>query len=107
MVNISEFGKIELKTARILSADFHPDAERLLVLTIDVGEESPRQIVAGIRETYAPGELLGRQIVVVSNLEPAVIRGVKSEGMLLACKEAGKMSLLTPDKLMKPGLKIS
>ena len=62
----------------------HPNADRLLVLTVDIGEESPRTIVAGIANKFSPEELVGRQVVVVANLKPAKLRGIESQGMLLA-----------------------
>ena len=68
----------------MLTAEPHPDADKLLVLTVDIGEERPRTIVAGIKSRFSADELVGRKVVVVANLAPRKMRGVMSEGMLLA-----------------------
>jgi methionyl-tRNA synthetase len=82
-ISIDDFAKVELKTAKVLEVEKVEGADKLLRLQIKVGEEN-RQIVAGIAEHYSPEELVGKKIVVVANLKPAVIRGVESNGMLLA-----------------------
>jgi len=105
-ISFEEFKKLNLITAKILEAVEHPDADRLLVLKIDLGEET-RQIVAGIKTHYNPEELVGRQVVVVENLAPAVIRGVESRGMLLAVHDEEKLSILEPDREVKPGSVVS
>ncbi len=107
MISIEQFSAVELKVGTVLEASVHPDADKLLVLKVDIGEETPRQLVAGIRGHYAPEELVGRQIVVVANLQPAVIRGVESRGMLLAAKDGGKVVLLRPDAEVTPGAAVS
>jgi methionyl-tRNA synthetase len=94
------FSKLNLKVAQILEARPHPDADKLFVLQIDIGEK--RQLVAGIRGHYTAEELIGKKIVVVSNLQAAKLRGEKSEGMLLAAGEDDKVGLLLMDK-SKPG----
>ncbi|NOZ75954.1 MAG: methionine--tRNA ligase subunit beta, partial [FCB group bacterium] len=96
VITYAEFEQCELKTAKILTAERVPDADRLLKLSVDLGAEK-RQIVAGIAEYYSPEELPGKIIIVVANLEPATIRGLKSEGMLLAAKKGKKLCLLTVD----------
>ncbi|MCB9682751.1 MAG: methionine--tRNA ligase [Alphaproteobacteria bacterium] len=83
-ITIDDFAKVALRAGRVVAADRHPDADRLLVLQVDVGEEAPRQIVAGIASAFAPEDLVGRQVVVVVNLKPVKLRGVESRGMLLA-----------------------
>ena len=83
-IEIADFEKVELKVGSVLSAEVHPDAERLLVLKVDIGAEQPRQIVAGIASLYTPEDLVGKTVIVVANLKPAELRGVLSEGMLLA-----------------------
>ncbi len=88
--------------ATVLEAKDHPKADRLLVLEIDLGGEQ-RQIVAGIRGQYEAADLTGAQIIVVANLEPAVIRGVESQGMLLAADDGGGPVLVRPDKQVAPG----
>src|SRR4029077_20245771 len=106
MISIDEFRKLELKIATIKSAEPHPNADKLIVLQIDLGSEQ-RQICAGIRNHYAPEELIGRQIVVVANLETAKLRGLESEGMLLAASDNGRVIFLTPEKVVEPGSQIS
>jgi methionyl-tRNA synthetase len=103
MLTIDEFQRLELRVATILSAEPHPNADRLLVLQIDLGTEH-RQLVAGIRAHYAPEALVGRQIVVVANLEPAKLRGVESQGMLLAASDGeGRLAFVTPEKPVANG----
>jgi len=106
MISIDEFRKIEIKVATIKHAELHPNADRLMVLKIDLGSEE-RQLVAGIKGHYAPEDLIGRQIVVVANLEPAKLRGVESQGMLLAVTDNDKIVLLNPEKPVSPGAKVS
>ena len=83
-ITFEDFAKVALRVGVVLSAEGHPDADRLLVLQVDIGEEKPRQIVAGIANRFSPEELVGKSVVVVANLAPADLRGVMSEGMLLA-----------------------
>ena len=92
-----DFAKVELRVARVVEARPHPNADKLLLLTVDLGEESPRQIVAGIKAHYTPESLVGRKIVVVANLAPAILRGESSNGMLLAATSGEKVVLLTVD----------
>ena len=106
MISIEEFRKLELKVATIKSAEPHPNADRLVVLQVDLGSEQ-RQICAGIKNHYAPEELVGRQIVVVANLETAQLRGLESQGMLLAASDEGRVILLTPEKPVAAGSKVS
>ena len=106
IVEFDEFKKIELKVGKIVSADDHPKADKLLVLKVDLGEAAPRQIVAGIKNSYSKEELVGKTVAVVANLKPAELRGVKSEGMLLAADVDGKAILLKPDKDVNSGAKI-
>src|SRR5262245_52525097 len=91
-----DFAKVELRVAKVLEARPHPNADKLMLLQIDVGEgESPRQIVAGIRAHYAPEQLVGKLIVVVNNLQPAMLRGETSNGMLLAASSGAKVITVT------------
>ncbi|RHS95847.1 methionine--tRNA ligase [Erysipelatoclostridium sp. AM42-17] len=83
-ITIDDFSKIELKVGTVLKCEKHPNADKLLVSQIDIGEDQPRQIVSGIAELYKPEEFVERKVVVVSNLKPAKIRGVESQGMILA-----------------------
>ena len=106
MITIDQFRNVDLKIATIKSAEPHPNADKLMVLQIDLGGEQ-RQILAGIRNHYTPEELIGRQIVVVANLEPAKLRGLESQGMLLAASDEGRVVILMPDKTVQPGAKVS
>ena len=106
MVSIEEFRKVELRVATIRSAEPHPNADKLMVLQIDLGNEQ-RQICAGIRNHYEPEELVGRQIVVVANLETAKLRGLESQGMLLAASDEDRVIILTPEKAVQSGAKVS
>src|SRR5262249_55198167 len=106
VISIDEFRKIELKVATIKAAEPHPNADKLMVLQVDLGSEQ-RQICAGIRNHYAPEQLIGRQIVVVANLETAKLRGLESQGMLLAASDEERLILLTPEKAVQPGSKVS
>jgi methionyl-tRNA synthetase len=92
-----DFAKIELRVAKVLDARPHPNADKLLVLQVDLGEEAPRQIVAGVRAHYSPESLVGKKIVIVANLAPAMLRGEASNGMLLAATSGEKVILLTVD----------
>lgn len=105
-ITIEDFAKIKLATARVLAAENITNTTKLLKLQIDLGSEK-RQIVAGIAEHYRPEELVGKTIIVVANLQPAKIRGVESNGMLLAAKKDGKLCLLTTSEEMEPGATIS
>ena len=101
-LTIDQFRAVELKVATVTAAEPHPNADRLLVLKVDLGGET-RQIVAGIRAHYDPATLVGRQVVVVANLEPAKLRGVESQGMLLAAADGERTVLLRPDEPIAAG----
>jgi methionine--tRNA ligase beta chain len=102
MITYEDFRKAELKIATIKDVWAHPNADKLFVLTIDTGGVT-KQIVAGIRLFYCEESLKGRQVVVVDNLEPVVIRGVESQGMLLAASDEKGISVLTPDRQVAEG----
>jgi tRNA-binding protein len=107
MIHIDEFRKVDLRIGVVKSAEAHPNADKLLVLKVDLGSEE-RQIVAGIRAHYQPEALVGKQVVIVANLETAVLRGMESQGMLLAASsDDGRVVFLTPEKIVQPGAKIS
>ncbi len=112
MPSIEEFSKFEFKVAKIIEAEDHPNADRLVVLKIDTGvlneDGSPalKQIVAGIKKTYTKEDLTGKLIVVVDNLDPAVLRGVESNGMLLAASGEEGPVLLSPEKPVNIGSKV-
>lgn len=102
-ITIEDLKKIELRVGKIIEVKDHPNADKLYILIVDLGNEK-RQIVSGIKPWYKPEELIGKKIVVVANLEPKVFRGVESQGMLLAAEDENKnISLLTVDKDIKEG----
>ena len=106
MISIEDFAKIDLCVAEVKSAELHPNADKLLVLKIDAGDGiEDRQLVAGIRGHYTPEELVGKKVVIVNNLAPAVLRGVESQGMVLAAKDGENVVLLTAEKDVAPGSK--
>ncbi len=105
-MSIDLFKKIDLRVGVVKSCERIPGTTKLLRLIVDLGELGDRQLVAGIGEYYKPEELVGKYIVVVANLEPKRIRGVVSQGMLLAAESDGKPVLLTVAEPVKPGSKI-
>ncbi len=102
MASFEDFKKLELRIAEIESVQLHPNADRLYVLGIKVGEVR-KTIVAGIRNFYTEQELVGKKVVVVNNLEPAVLRGVESQGMLLAASEGENLTLVVPERAIADG----
>ena len=102
MITFDDFKKIEFKIAKVLEAEEVPGAEKLLKLQIDLGSEK-RQIVAGIKKSYQVKDLIGREIVVVVNLEPRMVMGIESNGMLLAASDDTGPVLLGPYKDVVPG----
>lgn len=106
MVTLSDFQNLDLRIATVVAAEPHPNADRLLVLRIDLGGEQ-RQIVAGIRASYDPAALVGRQVIVVVNLEPAKLRGIESQGMLLAARDGERVVIMTPESPVRAGSKVS
>ena len=105
MITIEQFRGLELRVGTVKQAEPHPNADRLLVLRVDLGTEE-RQVVAGIRAHYDPAALVGRQVVVVANLEPAKLRGVESQGMLLAADLDGRPIIATFEEDVKPGTRV-
>lgn len=105
MISFEDFKKLELKVARIIKAEKHADSEKLLKLEVDMGSEK-RQIIAGIGKAYKPEDLIGKEIVLVANLEPKTIFGFESQGMLLAANDNGKPILLKPEKDVPPGTQV-
>jgi methionyl-tRNA synthetase len=95
-ITIDEFFKAQIKIGIVLEASIVEKSNKLLLLKVDLGEKTPRQIVAGIREHYAPEALIGKQVCVVANLKPAKIMGLESNGMILAAKDSNGLSLIAP-----------
>src|SRR5437868_12560687 len=107
-IEYDDFAKLELRVATVLECKPHANADKLLVLQIDLGAER-RQICAGLRQHYQPEQLVGKQIVVVANLAPRTMRGEVSQGMLLAATDAatGKVIFVTPSEPTAQGSKVS
>jgi methionyl-tRNA synthetase len=107
LISIDEFLRVDLRVARVLSADLIAGADKLLKLRLDIGELGERDIFAGIRVAYDPESLVGRLIVVVANLEPRKMRFGVSEGMMLAAGPGGKdIFVLSPDSGASPGMRV-
>ena len=105
-VTIDDFAKLDLRVGKVLSCEKHPDADKLLILTVDLGKGKPRQIVSGLAASYTPGQMIGKHVVVIANLAKATIRGEESNGMLLAGKENGQIAVVEVNGL-SAGTKIS
>ena len=102
MATIEDFRKIELKVAQIKEVNDHPNADKLLVLTVDVGDKT-KQVVAGIKNSYTKEALLGKYVVLVDNLDPAILRGVESQGMVLAGSDESGITIVSPERPLKLG----
>jgi methionyl-tRNA synthetase len=105
-VTIEDFKKLDLRVAKVIEARPHPNADKLMLLKVDVGD-TQKQIVAGIRAWYAAEALIGRYVVVVNNLQPALLRGEESNGMLLAATCGDQVIFLTPERDGLAGAKVS
>jgi len=109
-ISFEDFTKLDVRVVKVLEVRDHPNADKLLCMTIDLGGEQ-RQIIAGLKGHYAPEELLGRQIVVVVNIQPRKMRGLESHGMLLAAVhgegDQQKVVVLVPEKEVPPGTEVS
>jgi methionyl-tRNA synthetase len=102
-ITINEFSKIKLVVGKVIDVKDHPNADRLYILKVDLGNEV-RQIISRIKQWYKKEELLNKKIIIVYNLQPKNFRGVESQGMLLAAEDGnGNLSLLTVDKDIKEG----
>lgn len=105
-IDIEDFAKVELKSARVEKVEDHPDADRLLVFTVKAGDEV-RTICAGVKGHVDPEQMVGRDIIIVANLKPRKLRGVMSQGMLLAVQDGDDVVPLTAMKQVQPGLRVS
>lgn len=105
-ITIDDFAKVEMKVGTIVDCKPHPKADRLLVEQIDLGDEV-RQVVSGIAKHYKPGELIGKQVVVATNLKPVTLRGVESQGMILCASNDKELAFLTTEKEVSNGSKVS
>lgn len=106
-IDFDDFMKVEMRTGRIVSVDDHPNADKLFVITIEDGPDSTRTVCAGLKGHYEPSELVGLEVVFVANLEPRKLRGIMSEGMILAADdEDGNVRVLTPEGTISPGSRV-
>jgi methionine--tRNA ligase beta chain len=105
VIRFEDFQKIDLRVGKVLEAEKVEGSEKLLKLIVDLGSEK-RQLVAGIAKYYKPEDLIGKEIVVVANLEPKKLMGIESQGMLLAADVNGEPVILIPEKEVPPGTKI-
>jgi methionyl-tRNA synthetase len=106
-ITIDDFKKVVLKVGKVVEASAHANANKLLVLKVDLGNGEIRQVVSGIKQWYTPEQLVGKSVVLVANLAPAVLRGVESQGMVLAASSGDQVILLSPEKDAAPGSKVS
>ncbi len=108
-INYDDFAKLDLRIATVLQCTPHPNADKLLLLQIELADGQRRQICAGLKAHYAPEQLVGKQIVVVANLAPREMRGEISQGMLLAASDpaSGKVIVLSPGEPVPAGSKVS
>lgn len=108
MIEFADFQKVEMKTGRVLKVENHPNADRLYVVTLDMGAGETRTVVAGIRAFYTPEQLVGKTVVVAANLAPRPLRGVESNGMILAVHDGEKVKVLTVDGgEAAPGIRVT
>ena len=105
MIKFEDFKKLDLRVGKIVEAEKVEGSEKLIKLKVNIGEEE-RQLVAGIGKVYSPEDLIEKEIIVLANLEPKVLFGIESQGMLLAAEDGENISLLMPDKEVKPGSKV-
>ena len=106
-IEFADFQKLDLRVGRVVACEPHPNADKLLRVMVDLGEGAPRQILAGMAEFYKPEDMLGRQVTVVANLAPRSMRGLESQGMILAVRREGGLELLAPTGDVPPGAKVS
>ncbi|MDP2926828.1 MAG: methionine--tRNA ligase subunit beta [bacterium] len=107
MINLEDFQKLDLRVVKVIKAEPVLGSAKLLRLDLDLGELGIQQIVSGIAKSYKPEDLVDKEIVIVANLEPRMILGLESQGMLLAVSQADKVVLLVPDQAVSPGAKVS
>lgn len=106
MITIDDFSKLELKVGTVMEAEDVEGSEKLIKLKVDLGEAEPRQVLAGVKQWYKSDDFVGKQVVVVANLEPRVMMGLQSQGMMLAADTKDGPVFLTVPKKVSPGTKI-
>ncbi len=105
-ISIEDFAKLDIRLAKVLSAERVEGSEKLIKLTLSLGDEE-RTVVAGIAKHYSPEELVGKKILMLANLKPRKIFGIESQGMVLALTSEDKLSLIVPDRDIEEGAKVS
>lgn len=108
VISFDDFTKVKMRVGRVVEASDHPNADKLIVLKVDLGSEE-RQIIAGLKGYYEAANIVGKNIIVVANLAPRMMRGLESQGMLLAASNAdrSKVIVLSPESAIEPGSEIS
>ena len=108
MISFDDFLKVKMRVGKVVDADDHPNADKLIVLKVDLGDEQ-RQICAGLKGHYTADELVGKNLIMVTNLAPRMMRGLESQGMLLAAStpDQSKVIILTTDADIEPGSAVS
>ncbi len=108
-ISFEEFKKLDIRIGTILTAESVPETDKLIHITVDIGQDEPRNIVAGLKDYYQPEDMIGKQIAVIVNLAPRRMRGIMSNGMLLAAstEDFETVKLLTVDGTMPAGSKVS
>lgn len=106
MISFDDFAKLELRVGTVLETEEVEGSEKLIKLMVDLGEETPRQILAGVKQWYKPTDFIGKQVIIVANLEPRMMMGLESQGMMLAADSENGPVFLTVRKKIAPGTKI-
>ena len=105
-ISYDDFAKLDIRIGTVVAAEMVPETDKLIKCTIDFGEEGERTIVSGIAQWKKPEELIGKQLPYIVNLAPRILRGVESQGMLLAASDEGGLALLNPERSVLPGTKL-
>jgi len=105
-IPFSDWEKVDLRVGKIIKVEDHPNADKLYILTVDLGEEKERTIVAGLKNHYKKEELENKQGIFIANLEPITLRGIESNGMTLAVSDENNVFIIQPEKEIKPGTKV-
>jgi methionyl-tRNA synthetase len=107
VIDYEDFAKLDIRVGKVLLVEPVKKSKKLLRIEVDIGEEKPRQLVAGMASYYTPEELVGKSVIVLANLKPAKLCGVESNGMMLAADDGGAIvAALMPDKEIKSGSRI-
>ena len=106
-IKFSDWEKIDIRIGKILEVEDIPEADKLYKLTVDIGEEKPRTLAAGLKQHYEKSDLKNKLAIFLANLEPKTLKGVESNGMILAAVDNDKIAIIQPESEIKPGTKIS